>query len=585
MALSNTSILIKRSSINAKPTSLRAGELAYSYKSNTLFFGSSDGLSSINIGGLFYTSTLDSATNNNTGGTLVKRDGSGNASFNTIYGSLGTNSGVSAGSYGSQTDIPVINVAANGLITGITTSTISTTLEFDDNNGGTGSVNLLNEILDYSGSEGIVTSASGNTISFSTDNTVLRSNVAGLNQTVDGILNISGELNVTGNISYTDVETIISQNSLILLANNNISSDVVDIGFVGQSNNGTEIVYTGLFRHAGDSGKNYYLFDNYTVNPEDTWTINPGTDGFALSTLQANIIAPSIEVTKQLTIDSGNQLVLNNGNDSASISIYNGISSGNAGLFVDTLQYNETSNVVFYDPTSKELTYGTMSDLRPDAISNGSYAMTISGTDGLVIAPAKILAAQSSGTTDGGYSFSGTEGGYDTGMFSATDGVLDFYSNNVLSFRISDPDSQVKTYLPLILANGSRITDTSTGAISFGNGAAADNSQGTNAVAIGTAAGATTQGWGAVAIGHNAGNYNQGQAAIAIGELAGQNSQSAHSIILNASGNTLDSTTSGLFIKPVRYTASQDATYDGIVFYNTNTNEVRYSYALDGGDF
>ncbi len=42
----------------------------------------------------------------------------------------------------------------------------------------------------------------------------------------------------------------------------------------------------------------------------------------------------------------------------------------------------------------------------------------------------KLNAAQGSGTT-GGYSFGGTEGGADTGMFSNSDGILDFYSDNV----------------------------------------------------------------------------------------------------------------------------------------------------------
>ena len=42
----------------------------------------------------------------------------------------------------------------------------------------------------------------------------------------------------------------------------------------------------------------------------------------------------------------------------------------------------------------------------------------------------KLNAAQGAGTT-GGYSFGGTEGGNDTGMFSNADGILDFYSNNI----------------------------------------------------------------------------------------------------------------------------------------------------------
>lgn len=42
----------------------------------------------------------------------------------------------------------------------------------------------------------------------------------------------------------------------------------------------------------------------------------------------------------------------------------------------------------------------------------------------------KLNAAQGAGTT-GGYSFGGTEGGADTGMFSNADGILDFYADNI----------------------------------------------------------------------------------------------------------------------------------------------------------
>ena len=50
---SNTQILIKRSVNNSTPTpgSLQAGELAFSYVSNTLFIGTSDGTNTLSIGG------------------------------------------------------------------------------------------------------------------------------------------------------------------------------------------------------------------------------------------------------------------------------------------------------------------------------------------------------------------------------------------------------------------------------------------------------------------------------------------------------------------------------------------------------
>ena len=66
MAISNTSILIKRSTTTGRPGSLNAGEFAYSYASNTLFIGTPGGNGVVNVGGQYYTSTLDSATNANT---------------------------------------------------------------------------------------------------------------------------------------------------------------------------------------------------------------------------------------------------------------------------------------------------------------------------------------------------------------------------------------------------------------------------------------------------------------------------------------------------------------------------------------
>lgn len=67
-------------------------------------------------------------------------------------------------------------------------------------------------------------------------------------------------------------------------------------------------------------------------------------------------------------------------------------------------------------------------------INHQTFDQTLNTTDNVnfqdVTLSGKLIAHQAEGTI-GGYSFGGNEGGYDSGMFSSTDGVVDFYSNNV----------------------------------------------------------------------------------------------------------------------------------------------------------
>ena len=85
-------ILIKRSTSTATPSSLANGELAYSHVSNTgkLFIGRPGGASGDidAIGGKYYTDIITAATNANTASKLVLRDGSGNFSAGVITASL-----------------------------------------------------------------------------------------------------------------------------------------------------------------------------------------------------------------------------------------------------------------------------------------------------------------------------------------------------------------------------------------------------------------------------------------------------------------------------------------------------------------
>jgi len=341
--MANTALRIKRSLTTGVPASLQAGELAYSYQSNTMFIGSPAGTGVVNIGGQYYTSTVDAATSANTVSTLVKRDAAGNifighanvrsisfsdggvlsttqfsgnansaTQFQTdryinvtggditasaqlfngtanaaLSASLNSIAGLTPGVYGGTTVIPIIQVAANGRVMTIANSaTISTSLSVAADSGTTDVVNLATDTFTISGGAGLTSTVTNNQVTIDVDNTVVRANTASMNQTIDGNITISGNLAVLGAVTKYDVTTLTVEDSLIGLAANN-TGDAVDIGFVGSYNDGSARS-AGLIRHAGDGA--YYLFDNYTGDPTSN-VINVSDGTFRQANLKSNLVA------------------------------------------------------------------------------------------------------------------------------------------------------------------------------------------------------------------------------------------------------------------------------------------------------
>jgi len=333
--MANTSILIKRSTTTGRPTSLSAGEFAYSYQSNTLFFGSPSGTGVINVGGQYYTSTLDAATSANTAGTLVKRDSNnnfygglyGNANTSTallnsrnfsitggdisatavgfdgtsavaLNASLNTVAGLSAGIYGGTTSIPVVTVAANGRVMAIANTTIATSFTVSGNTG-SGTQAGGGTLTVQGGGTGITTTVTGSagseTVTINTDNTVVRSNTAATGpQTIGTDLYVSGNLYISGTQTYVNTSIVQTTDSLILLAANN-TGDVIDIGFVGRYGSGSSLA-TGLVRDAGN--KAYYLFagvDSTSIANANTIANNLFTSANT-ATLYSNLVAVTANI-------------------------------------------------------------------------------------------------------------------------------------------------------------------------------------------------------------------------------------------------------------------------------------------------
>jgi hypothetical protein len=399
MAMSNTSILIKRSQTTGKPTSLNQGELAYSYLSNTLFFGTVGGNGVVNVGGQYYTSTVDAATNANTASTLVKRDTNG-AFYGQLYGnantattlqnsqnfsvsggditasavgfngssgvtlnaSLNNVNGLSSGSVGSSTSIPVIQYGANGRILAVSSAAIATSFTASDGvnsntvNGGSTLTFKANS------ASGITTAVNSNeTVYFGVDNTLLRSNTTQGAQTVSSDLLLPSNsitvggtitaqnLAISGNITFANaISTLNITDPMIYLAANN-SGNLVDIGmvgrFVGTGHTGDTSHYqhTGFVRDYTDN--KWKLFSNVAVEPTTTVTFDSNSyyDVIKVGGVDAsggNITAVNAITANSLTLSTA--LPIASGGTNSSSYGQNGL------LFYNGTSFLTSANVTAY---------------------------------------------------------------------------------------------------------------------------------------------------------------------------------------------------------------------------------------------
>lgn len=160
-------------------------------------------------------------------------------------------------------------------------------------------------------------------------NYLYSSNVHSVSGYFEGNVQIGGDLVVTGNVTTQNVSSLEVQDPLIYLAGNNYTSDLVDIGFVGNYFDGSTQRHAGLVRHAATD--QFYIFKGYTAEPDNNiidvgntslgyvqGTLNAYLDsgkGFvanstavtltANSTVAVNITANSITLTTPLAATSG----------------------------------------------------------------------------------------------------------------------------------------------------------------------------------------------------------------------------------------------------------------------------------------
>ena len=406
-------IKIKRSTANTAPASLANGELAYSAvtgQAQKLFIGRPGGTTGdIDvIGGKYYTDIVDSATNANTASTLVLRDGSGNFSAGTITanltgdasGNAGTatalatsrdfsvsgdattasavsfngsqnvdlaitlaNSGVTAGTYGSTTAIPVVVVDAKGRITSISTESISTVLGIAGDTG-TDSIALSTDTLTFEGGTGVTTAVDSvnNKVTFAIGQAVgTTDNVTFNNVTVNGTLSTddltaatvttSGNVIVQGNLTVNGTTTTVNSNEV------NIGDAII---LLNSDETGTPSQNGGIELERGTSANVQVLWNEST----DRWSFtNDGSTYFNLPLSTEYDLYTSFSVTDGVSSTA--------------------ITSGNSVTFAGTnLTVAESSGTVTYSVAIATTSVKGLASFDTDYFTVTSGAVTLSNVDG-----------------------------------------------------------------------------------------------------------------------------------------------------------------------------------------------------------
>jgi len=276
----------------------------------------------------------------------------GNTTINVTLDTVNSN----VGAYGSTTEIPVVTVNAKGLVTAVSTASISTTLTVGADTGTADSVALATDTLTFTGGEGIDTAVTNNTITISgEDASTSNKGIASFNS--DSFSVASGAVSIkSGGVSNAQLanSTITLGSSTLTLGSTTTSvAGITELTVDNLNFNGNTITST-------DSN------GNITLSPNGTGTVDVASSritGLAEPT-QDTDAATKYYVDNKVTGLSWKQAV-------HVLSSSNVPLTGSTPLEIDTHTLNDGERVLLTGQTT-----ASQKGVYDVSITGGSYTLT-----------------------------------------------------------------------------------------------------------------------------------------------------------------------------------------------------------------
>lgn len=217
---------------------------------------------------LYYTDTRSRAAISESAVGLDYSSGSGVLSLTAGYAIPTT---VKLGQYDTAYNRSIVSAA----VSGTTTKTLSLTQQDANVVSATWTDLGITTINGTANQITATTVANTTTLAFTND------------VTMPNNLVVSGNLTINGTATYVNTQSISAKDPLFEVANDNNSTDVVDIGYYGRFYDSaqTRVEFTGLFRDASDAGK-FKFFTGLVDEP--TNVVNTTGTGYTVGTLVAN---------------------------------------------------------------------------------------------------------------------------------------------------------------------------------------------------------------------------------------------------------------------------------------------------------